>query len=199
MNCKDRDDIELKVRVTGIPKPKVTWLQNDVEIKEDNRHAITTHVDGLVDSVYSIKTFGQRDVGTIKCQATNVIGSAQSSCQLKMELITPTFGQTLPRSLEVDEGEPLELKAKIDGSPMPEVAWFKDGEKIVPDGHVNIENLPDGTIKLSIDCINPTDCGAYKLVISNSTGEHTSLCAVAVKRECRLFRFAAALLQIDSN
>lgn len=183
VNCKDRDDLELKIRVTGIPRPTITWLKDGEPIKEDGRHKITTHVDGIVDSTFSITTFSQSDVGEIRCQATNVAGSAQTKCNLKMQLITPTFDQGLPKSAEVDEGDSFELKAKIDGSPMPEVAWFKDGEKIVPDDHIKIETLPNGFTKLTIDRVNPTDCGAYKLIISNSTGEHTSLCAVAVKRE----------------
>lgn len=33
----------------------------------------------------------------------------------------PTFGKRLERSVDVNEGEPLELKAKIDGSPKPTV------------------------------------------------------------------------------
>ncbi|XP_034177401.2 obscurin isoform X2 [Osmia lignaria lignaria] len=181
VNCKDRDDLELKIRVTGIPRPTITWLKDGETIKEDSRHKITTHVDGIVDSTFSITTFSHSDVGEIRCQATNVAGSAQSKCNLKMKLITPTFDQGLPKSAEVDEGDSFELKAKIDGSPMPEVAWFKDGEKIVPDDHIKIETLPNGLTKLTIDRVNPTDCGAYKLIISNSTGEHTSLCAVAVK------------------
>nr|XP_033338378.1 obscurin isoform X2 [Megalopta genalis] len=192
-SIKDRDDLELKIRTTGIPRPTIKWLKDDQEIREDSRHAISTHVDGIVDSTYSIKTFSQSDVGTVKCQATNVAGSAQTACQLKMELITPSFGQSLPRSLDVDEGEPLELKAKVDGSPMPSVAWFKDGEKIVPDEHVKLECLPDGSIKLTIDNVKPTDCGAYKLVISNSTGEHTSLCAVAIKPQRRKPSFSKPL------
>lgn len=183
VECRDRENIELSVRATGIPKPTVVWLKNDEVIKEDERHAITTHVDGIVDSTYSVTTFGDRDVGTIKVRATNVAGSAETACQLKMELISPAFGHALPRSAQVNEGEPLELKAKVDGSPIPEIAWFKDGEKIVPDDHIKIETLPDGTTKLTIDCVKPTDCGAYKLVVSNSTGEQSSLCAVAIKRE----------------
>ncbi|XP_076666422.1 obscurin isoform X4 [Andrena cerasifolii] len=193
VECRDRDDLELKIRVTGIPKPTVTWLKDDVVIREDDRHQISTHVDGIVDSTYSVATFSHNDVGTIKCQATNVAGSSQTACQLKMKLITPTFAQSLPRSAEVDEGAPLELKVKVDGSPIPDVAWFKDGEKIVPDEHVNIETLPDGTTKLTIDRVKPTDCGAYKLVISNSTGEHTSLCAVAIKPERRRPSFSKPL------
>ncbi|XP_076638516.1 obscurin isoform X8 [Colletes latitarsis] len=193
VECKDREDIEMKIRVTGIPKPKVVWLKDNEVIREDSRHEITTTTEGTVDSTYAIKTFSQSDVGTIKCQATNVAGSSQTACQLKMKMITPTFGQTLPRSTEVDEGEPLVLKAMVDGSPAPEVSWFKDGEKIVPDEHVKIETLPDGTTKLTIDNVKPTDCGAYKLVISNSTGEHASLCAVAIKPERKRPSFSKPL------
>ncbi|CAK9822500.1 Unc-89 [Anthophora retusa] len=193
VECRDRSDLELKVRVTGIPKPKLTWLKDNQEIKEDSRHKIETHVDGIVDSTYSIKMFSMDDVGCVKCRASSVAGTADTSCEVAMQMITPTFGHGLPRSTEVDEGDSLELKAKIEGSPMPDIIWYKDGEKIVPDDHVKIESLPDGSNKLTIDCVKPTDCGAYKLVISNSTGEHTSLCAVAVKPERRRPSFTKPL------
>ncbi|XP_053986004.1 obscurin isoform X2 [Hylaeus volcanicus] len=198
MECKDRDDLELKIRVTGIPKPTVTWLKDGVTVKEDSRHAITSHVDGTVDSTYSIKTFSQSDVGNVRCQASNVAGSSQTDCQLNMKIIAPSFGQSLPKSIEVDEGEPLELGAKLDGSPMPEVAWFKDGEKIVPDEHVKIETIPDGTTKLTIDNVKPTDCGAYKLVISNPTGDHTCLCAVAIRPERKCPSFSKPLENVKA-
>lgn len=156
-------------------------------IKEDDKHEISTHVDGIVDSTYSITTFSAKDVGKITCKGSNVAGTIHTDCEVTMQLITPTFTSTLPRSTEVDEGDCLELKAKIDGSPMPEISWYKDGEKIIPDDHTKIEILPDGSIKLTIDCVKPTDCGAYKLVISNSTGDLSSLCAVAIKRKRYFF------------
>ncbi|XP_033360525.1 obscurin isoform X6 [Bombus vosnesenskii] len=193
IECKDRTDLELKVRVTGVPKPKLTWLKDGEVIKEDDRHKITTHVDGIVDSTYSIATFSIDDVGKIKCRATNVDGCAQTGCNLTMQLISPSFIHLLPKTKEVDEGDCLELKAKIDGSPVPDVAWYKDGEKIVPDEHMKIETLPDGSTKLTIDCVKPTDCGAYKLVMSNSTGEQSSLCAVAIKPARRKPSFSKPL------
>lgn len=183
MQCNDREDIELKIRATGIPRPTVEWLKDGEIFKEDERHQVTSHVDGIVDSTLSIKTFSADDAGMITCKATNVAGVTQTSCKLSMMLTAPSFGKALPRSAEVDEGEPLELKAKIDGSPIPNIAWFKDGEKITPDDHVKISALPDGTTKLTIDVVKPTDCGAYKLVVTNSSGENSSLCAVAVTRE----------------
>ncbi|XP_071868851.1 obscurin isoform X6 [Bombus fervidus] len=193
IECKDRTDLELKVRVTGVPKPKLIWLKDGEVIKEDDRHKITTHVDGIVDSTYSIATFSVDDVGKIKCRATNVDGCAQTGCNLTMQLISPSFIHLLPKTKEVDEGDCLELKAKIDGSPVPDVGWYKDGEKIVPDEHMKIETLPDGSTKLTIDCVKPTDCGAYKLVMSNSTGEQSSLCAVAIKPARRKPSFSKPL------
>lgn len=187
MQCSDREDVELKIRATGIPRPSVTWLKDGEVVKEDERHQVTTHVDGIVDSILSIKTFSADDVGTMVCEASNIAGSAQTSCELSMTLTAPTFDRpSLPRSAEVDEGEPLELKAKVNGSPIPNVAWYKDGERITPDDHVKIHTLPDGTTKLTIDEVKPTDCGAYKLVVSNPSGENSSLCAVAVTREYTL-------------
>ncbi|XP_025153244.1 obscurin isoform X6 [Harpegnathos saltator] len=181
VQCNDREDIDLKIRATGIPKPSVTWLKDGEVIKEDDRHQLVTHIDNIVDSILSIKTFSADDAGTITCKASNIAGTTQTSCQLSMMLTAPSFGRpTLPRSMEVDEDEPLELKAKVEGSPIPNVAWFKDGEKITPDDHVKETTLPDGITKLTIDVVKPTDCGAYKLVVSNSSGSNSSLCAVAV-------------------
>ncbi|CAL7949959.1 unnamed protein product [Xylocopa violacea] len=193
VDCKDRANLDLKVRVTGIPKPTLTWLKDGNVVQEDDRHQITTHVDGIVDSTYSIIKFSANDVGVVRCQATNIAGSAQTACELTMQTIKPSLAQVLPKSAEVDEGDALELKAKVDGSPLPDIMWYKDGELIVPDDHVKIEILPDGTTKLLIDCVTPTDCGAYKLVLSNSTGELTSLCAVAIKPQRRKPSFSKPL------
>lgn len=176
------------------------WLRCNQEIREDDRYKIVTREDGSnVESVCSIATFGPNDVGRITCRATNVYGSARTSCDLLVQLITPSFVNLLPKSTEVDEGGCLELKAKIDGSPMPEISWYKDGEKIVPDEHTRIEILVDGTTKLMIDRVKPTDCGAYKLVINNSTGEHSCLCAVAIKRERHTLSIYSKCSMIEFN
>lgn len=47
---------------------------------------------------------------------------------------------------------------------------------------IKLTNTPDGVIKLEIAQAQPSDCGAYKLVISNPNGESAALCAVAIKR-----------------
>ncbi|XP_066587330.1 obscurin isoform X6 [Prorops nasuta] len=181
VHSDDREDIELKLRADGIPKPKVKWLKDGVAINQDDRHFVATYDEGQVATSLFIKHFSLEDVGTITCEATNCVGKAETSCQLIMNKKKPTFNRLLPRSAELDEGEPLEFKIKIEGSPIPGISWLKDGEPVVPDDHIQIETLPDGSSKLSIDRIKPTDCGAYKVIAKNSSGEESSLCAVAVK------------------
>lgn len=181
---RDQNDHEAEIRVTGYPRPEVQWLKDGVEIENDLRHKITTTVNGNeVISKYSIHKFFESDAGTITVIATNFIGTNQTTAELALTRFPPKFFATLPKSLNIDEGKPLELTINVDGSPIPVVKWYKDGEEIKPDGHLKLEKLPDGSMKLSIDKVVPTDCGAYKVVSKNSGGEETSLCAVAVKRK----------------
>lgn len=65
------------------------------------------------------------------------------------------------------------------------MTWYKDGD-LIPEGDERVQTsiLPDGTVKLNIEKVVPTDSGAYKLVISNPMGEIAGLCAVAVNRKC---------------
>lgn len=118
-----------------------------------------------------------------KAVAVNCAGEAETTARISLHQTPPTFGKRLEKSEDVNEGEPLELKAKINGSPRPQVAWYKDGDLIPSDDdRVKTSILPDGTVKLNIESVVPSDSGAYKLVISNPMGEIAGLCAVAVNR-----------------
>lgn len=57
-------------------------------------------------------------------KAANLAGEAESSASLKMAQIPPSFSKTLDRSIDLAEADPLELRAKVDGSPMPQVKWW---------------------------------------------------------------------------
>ncbi|XP_047356863.1 obscurin isoform X3 [Vespa velutina] len=197
VSISDRQDIELKVRVSGIPKPKISWLMKDVPILQDARHEVITHVEGLIDSTLYIKTFSADDVGVISCIASSIAGTIQTSCELSMVFEAPGH-VTLPKCLNIDEGEPFELKAKAEGSPIPLMSWFKDGELLTPNDHIQIENYPDGTTKLTIENVIPADSGAYKLVASNVMGEQSALCAVAVTPAVRSPTFTKPLEDVKA-
>ncbi|XP_063991065.1 obscurin isoform X7 [Diachasmimorpha longicaudata] len=194
-NASVRHDaaMELKVEAKGIARPKIQWFINGDELTNDGRHIINTIVDDHVFSTLNIINFDATDEGELVCLATNLAGKAKTKCTLSMIRIPPTFDKLLPKSKQIEEGQPLELILDIDGSPFPKVTWFKDGEKIVPDGHIKIETQPNGSTKLTIDKCTPTDCGAYKLIAKNNNGENASQCAVAVKPALRKPSFSKPL------
>ncbi|XP_045498877.1 obscurin isoform X7 [Colias croceus] len=190
---KDYDDLTLTVRCDGVPKPQVKWYREGIELVNDERRTITTEVGGQVDSELEIKHFNAGDAGKYKVVAMNLSGEATTEAMISLAQLAPGFVHKLERQLDVDEGEPLELKAKVDGSPIPTAMWYKDGVKLPADDHIKQTALPDGTIKLSIERVTPADCGAYKLVISNPNGEHSALCAVAVNPTPRKPSFSQEL------
>ncbi|XP_049875609.1 obscurin isoform X2 [Pectinophora gossypiella] len=191
---KDYDDASLSVRCDGVPKPQVHWYKDGEEITNDDRHTVTTEVGGQVDSSLEIKHFNASDSGKYKVRAVSLSGEAVCEAPITLAQTSPGFTHKLDRQRDVDEGEPLELKCKVDGSPMPTAKWYKDGVELSPsDPHVVQTALPDGTIKLNIAQVTPADCGAYKLVISNPNGDNSALCAVAVNPTPRKPSFSQEL------
>lgn len=59
-----------------------------------------------------------------KAMAVNVAGEAETTARVSMVQTPPTFGRRPERSQDIMEGETLELKAKIDGSPKPRVCVY---------------------------------------------------------------------------
>ncbi|RZB39359.1 muscle M-line assembly protein unc-89-like [Asbolus verrucosus] len=175
-------ELSVKVRADGIPKPTLQWTLNGKPLVEDENHKIETHTEPQVTSTLTITNFNDADSGAYNVTAVNVVGEVETSARITMLQTPPTFGKKLERSEDINEGEPLELKAKINGSPKPTVAWFKNGEPI-DDERIKTTVLPDGTVKLNIENARADDSGAYKLVISNPNGETACLCAVAVAQK----------------
>lgn len=64
--------------------------------------------------------------------ATNIAGETTAKFKLSLEQTSPSFVRHLDRSAEVDQGEPLELKCIVEGSPLPKATWFKDGQEVEP-------------------------------------------------------------------
>ncbi|XP_017774924.1 PREDICTED: muscle M-line assembly protein unc-89 isoform X2 [Nicrophorus vespilloides] len=187
-------EISLMVRADGLPRPEIKWFLNNKEIVDVPELQFATTSDRQITSTMTIINYGENDSGLYKVTATNVVGDAETSAKVTMLQTPPSFAKRLERSEEVNEGEKLELKAKISGSPKPQVAWYKDGEKIdADDKRIKTEHLPDGTVKLKIVAVTPADSGAYKLVVKNQNGETAGLCAVVVNASAKRPKFTKCI------
>lgn len=60
-------------------------------------------------------------------------GDAEIKFGVNIEQVKPAINKLFDKFAEVPQGQKLELNCKIDGSPFPEVEWFKDSKKINPD------------------------------------------------------------------
>lgn len=58
-----------------------------------------------------------------KVRAYNLAGHCDSQCYIKLALLSPSFSKSLGRALTVEEGEPIELKCKIEASPSAQIKW----------------------------------------------------------------------------
>ncbi|XP_050295068.1 obscurin-like isoform X13 [Anthonomus grandis grandis] len=187
---EDQGEFTVMVRADGLPKPEIKWFLNNKEIVEDDRHKIEGASEAQATSTLSVKGYSESDVGLYKAVAVNVVGEADTTGKITMIQTAPTILKKLDRNLDLNEGEPLVLRAKIGGSPKPKVMWYKDGEPISPDDErITTTILPEGTVKLTIDSCKASDSGAYKLVIKNQNGDASTLCAVAVAPKQRRPKF----------
>lgn len=136
----DYQDVETKIKVTGIPRPTVQWLRNgkpiDTEVIEQAtktaKNRIHTIGDAQLSSEFYVTHFGPEDADTYSCVASNIAGDTEVKFRLVVLESAPVFATKFDRFIEVPEGEKLELKCKVDGSPLPTVKWMLDNDELLP-------------------------------------------------------------------
>ncbi|KAI5693209.1 hypothetical protein M8J75_011082 [Diaphorina citri] len=190
--------LEAKVRADGIPKPVLKWLKNGDIINEedDDRIRIETTKEGVVTSTLYISHFAPEHVAKYTVIAANLVGEVECFARFRMADHPPMFTRPLNRSLEVQEGHPIELRAQLEASPLAQLRWTKNGEKLLPSDRIEMSSTPDGAVKLSIHEAQLSDSGAYKLFAFNDNGEMHSMCAVVVDPEDKIPSIAQPLSEV---
>jgi hypothetical protein len=183
VNAVEGKPLNLVAKIEGEPLPEVQWTKDGKIIKPTDGVKIETKPDGTVS--LSIESAKLKDSGQYAIIAKTPSGDLTSSSDvnvLKGDRKGLAFGKELPDSINVVEGKPFSLVAKVEGGPLPAVKWTKDGKVIKPSDGVKIETKPDGTVSLSIDCAKPQDAGKYVLSIDTPEGLMSSTCDVKVSK-----------------
>lgn len=80
MFFSEKDTVQLACKSIGIPRPKITWLKNGIEITpETNKRASFGENNAELNF-----NFTQGDEGSYKCVAKNRIGSASREARLEL-------------------------------------------------------------------------------------------------------------------
>jgi hypothetical protein len=184
VNAVEGKPLNLVAKIEGEPLPAVQWTKDGKLIKPSEGVRIEEKPDGTVS--LSIESAKPKDSGQYAIIAKTPSGDLKSFSDVnvlkKGDEKIPAFGKELPDSIDAVEGKPLNLVAKIEGEPFPEVKWTKDGKPIKPSDGVKIETKPDGTVSLSIDCAKPQDAGKYVLSIETPEGLMSSTSGVKISK-----------------
>uniref|UniRef100_A0A9J2P3W7 Immunoglobulin I-set domain protein n=1 Tax=Ascaris lumbricoides TaxID=6252 RepID=A0A9J2P3W7_ASCLU len=182
--------IDLECKVVGNPPPQVKWSKDGAPIWDDPRYIWEANANT---GVYKLKIENATldDEGTYRCVATNDAGSATTKAFVEIDdgifagrapsVLPPRFTISLGDARAV-EGHPLKMECKVEGVPLPDLVWYKDGERIVPSDRIRMELDGDGSARLIISPCNVDDEGIYRVIATSSSGSAHDKGTASVKK-----------------
>ena len=134
----------------------------------------------ITDTSYTVKSLQSGSKPSFRVIAINDYGESRSSnvvgpITCKDDIIFP--GIEVLGFKEIEEGNKLEIFAKVSGNPLPEIEWLKDDKVITSDGNSKTSDSNNykiqteiGSTCLAIDEANRSDSGYYSIRASNVAG-----------------------------
>ena len=115
----------------------------------------------------------------------NVEPKAEPRSFVPEPILAPNFVIGLPADYRLNEGESIQLKCQVEGSPRPSITWLKDGNSLPPSLRYNTNYIvATGNASLTVTGSLLTDCGNYTAVAENAVGKAYTTSQVVVK-ECK--------------
>lgn len=180
---------EFVVRVVGNPEPTIEWTKGGKKIRGDARFQIRTVDKNTYKLV--IKRVTLDDLGTYKCVASNEAGRVQCSAKLDVteKMVPPKIISDSPeRTMLLNEGDDLQLHTTVEGNPLPEVEWYKDGTPIRRTERINITPAGD-RYSLTVRRLVAEDTGVFKCLAKSVAGTFSKSFTVVVECEYKISTF----------
>lgn len=173
------EPLKLVAKVKGYPEPEITWRYNGKVIEPSMRYTMSKEGETCT---LTIPWPENKDCGLYECLAKNPVGEDKCSSRvtIREKGEPPSFVKRL-ENLRVPEGDTATFTARIAGTPMPEVKWFKDGEELELTRRHKMELEPNGTLRLTIRDCKPEDLGEYRASIYNPYGSDTCMATLRVE------------------
>ncbi|XP_022616679.1 obscurin-like [Seriola dumerili] len=161
--------IKLTCKVTGSPKPVVSWLKDGLPLEDDPRHIITADRSGTCSVILDNLT--AEDSGQYTCYATSSMGTAGTLAKVVVQA-PPRFVSRLESACLI-EGEDIQFSCSTLSTPLPRIRWLKDGRELTDQQKYSILNdARSGILCLTVICATAADIGQYECELTLHSYEH---------------------------
>ncbi|ESN92715.1 hypothetical protein HELRODRAFT_164811 [Helobdella robusta] len=182
--------------VSGQPKPVLHWLLGGQPIKFSDRIILqeSTGADrndvSIVQQTIVITKVAREDEGEVKVVASNLAGKIDSSCKLRVKVLSIKFLET-PSNVTLCSGHRTSFGCIVSGYPKPDVAWLHCGrpmkfsDRIKQQETVEEDNEGAFIVKqvVVVREVTAEDEGELQVVASNLKGILTANASLNVKEK----------------
>ncbi|GBN78554.1 Twitchin [Araneus ventricosus] len=203
--CYEGQSAKFFCRVTAPAPPTVSWYRDNSELRQSVKYM--KRYEGH-DYYFVINRCKLDDRGEYIIRAENHYGSREEPVFLNVQSVPidipkivldepvrrrqelqpilppepkdcpPLFTFLLrPRIIQVGIG--VKLLCCLEGKPVPEIRWFKDGREVGK--HMYSTSFNDGVVALEIPSCTLDDAGTFVCTATNELGEDRTSCTVKVE------------------
>ncbi|KAG9472591.1 hypothetical protein GDO78_018425 [Eleutherodactylus coqui] len=161
------ETVKLACRVTGTPKPTITWYKDGRSVEVDPHHIIIEDPDGSCTLILDNMTGA--DSGQYMCFACSSAGTASTLGKILVQ-VPPRFINKM-RNIYFVAGEDAQFSCVIEGAPYPQIRWYRDGHLLIDSNKHQIFAEPrSGILVLVIKNATEDDIGHYECELVNRLG-----------------------------
>ncbi|XP_023786222.1 striated muscle preferentially expressed protein kinase [Cyanistes caeruleus] len=106
--------------------------------------------------------------GLLACEVSNRHGTAQ--CSLRLRLAEAPRFESIMEDIDAQEGETPRFAVVVEGKPLPDIMWYKDGELLEESSHLSFV-YEDNECSLVVLGAAEPDSGVYTCTAKNLAGE----------------------------
>ncbi|XP_071770647.1 neuronal cell adhesion molecule a isoform X3 [Centroberyx gerrardi] len=168
-------------RVSGEPKPIISWSVNGVPIEnapQDPSRAVEQ--DTVIFS--SVQTGSS---GVYQCNASNEFGYLMANAFVSILAEPPRVLTPSNNVYQVISNRPALLDCASFGSPIPVITWFKDSQTSIQDGDPYVIHN-NGTLEINV--AQPLNSGKYTCIATNNLGIKENHVYLEVKEPTRILK-----------
>uniref|UniRef100_A0A8C5LEG3 Obscurin n=1 Tax=Jaculus jaculus TaxID=51337 RepID=A0A8C5LEG3_JACJA len=161
------ETVKLACRVTGTPKPVVSWYKDGKPVEVDPHHILIEDPDGscalILDNLTGV------DSGQYMCFAASTAGNASTLGKILVQ-VPPRFVNKV-RATPFVEGEDAQITCTVEGAPYPQIRWYKDGTPLTPGSKYGmLSEARSGMLVLVVRAASKEDLGYYECELVNRLG-----------------------------